>query len=104
MKKYAIAGLKQNILESSATRSNILSLLESETPKNYVVGKWGGYSITLPDGIQLKTKNGIRGKNFPVKVYNENGQYKAFDGEYEIPLVYVLNEAVSRVTEIRIFD
>ena len=104
MKRYDIAGLKRNIMESTVNRSNILSLFEAEAPKNYVDGRWGGYTITLPDGIQLKTKNGIRGKDFPVKVFNEDGQYKAFDGEHEIPLVYVLNEAVARVVEMQIFD
>jgi hypothetical protein len=93
--RYNIANLKRNILESRINRSNILSLLESNDDL-WVTGYWKGYEITLPDGIELKTKYGMKmlGSGLPVKVYNKNGQYTAYkeDSPEPIELTYVLNE------------
>lgn len=108
MKRYNISSLKSTILESSATRSNILTMLESTIPeKPYVIGYWKGYRITLPDGIELATKSGMKmaGRGLPVKVFNNNGQYSAIEDnrDRKIDLTYVLNEADS-LTDIVVFD
>jgi hypothetical protein len=111
MKRHKIADLKRSILESSVTRENILCLLESQLPPEpYVTGYWKGTSIDLPDGVELKTALGMKmmGKGLPVKVYNKDGEYTAFQvtasGEYPIQLTYVLNESIERVTDIVVFD
>lgn len=103
MKRYNISEIRNTLVESKFSRANILTMFEAVDIKPApIMGRWGGYTITLPDGIQLKTKNGIRCKSCPVEVYNENGQYTAFSDGHPIELVYVLNE--SRVTEVRIFE
>ncbi|MFA5404611.1 MAG: hypothetical protein WC358_06725 [Ignavibacteria bacterium] len=112
MKRYNVGDLKNAILESSATRHNILTILESETPPEpYVIGRWKGYSITLPDGVELTTKRGMKiaGAGYKVKVYNKDGQYTAYmtdhgDLETPIELTYVINEAHGQVIDIVVYD
>lgn len=112
MKRYNVASLKNIILESSATRRNILTLLESQEPTEpYVIGRWKGYSITLPDGIELTTKQGMKiaGAGYKVKVYNKDGQYTAYRTDHgdlntPIELTYVINECQERVTDIVVYD
>lgn len=111
MKRYNIADLKQTIMESCTTRSNILTMLEStETPKPYVVGKWKAYKVTLPDGIELVTKYGVKmaGEGLPVKVYNENGQYRVEapgpNGDRDVELAYILTECDQRISSFVVFD
>lgn len=108
MKRYNVSELKESLLESSATRRNILTLLESSVPSEpYVIGMWKGQSITLPDGIELTTKTGMKmmGEGLPVKVYNKDGQYSAFtDKGAPIELTYIINESDDRVTSIIVFD
>lgn len=95
MIRYNLANLKRNILEASVNRSNILTMLEANGDL-WVTGYWKGYEITLPDGVELKTKYGMKmiGSGLPVKVYNKNGQYTAYkvDSPEPIELTYVLNE------------
>lgn len=111
MKRHNVADLRSKLLESSVTRSNILTLMEAGEPVNYVVGYWKGYYITLPDGVELLTKRGMKiaGKGYQVKVYNKDGQYSATKMNNEgvdcpIELVYVMNESDNRVTKIICFD
>jgi len=95
--------MRNTLVESKYTRANILTMFEAvEVKSTPVIGKWSGSTITLPDGVELKTKRVVKCKGCPVEVYNENGQYTAFDQGRQIELVYVLNE--SRVTEVRIFE
>jgi len=111
VKRHNVSDLRQRLVESRITRDNILCLMESATPPEpYVVGFWKGYSINLPDGVELRTKAGMKmmGKGLPVKVYNKDGQYIAIKEqggeEYPIDLTYVINESVERVTDITVFD
>lgn len=112
MKRYNVESLKSAILESNATRHNILTLLESAQPSEpYVIGRWKGYSITLPDGVELTTKQGMKiaGDGYKVKVYNKDGQYTAYrtdhgDLDTPIELTYIINEAQGRVTDIVVYD
>lgn len=112
MKRYNVRELKGAILESSATRRNILMLLESAEPSEpYVIGRWKGYRITLPDGIELTTKQGMKiaGEGYKVKVYNKDGQYTAYRTDHgdlntPIELTYIINEADSRVCDIVVYD
>jgi len=112
MKRYNVASLKNIILESSATRKNILTLLESNLPEEpYVIGRWKGYRITLPDGIELTTKQGMKiaGEGCKVKVYNKDGQYTAYRTDHgdlntPIELTYIINESQERVTDIVVYD
>jgi len=84
-------------------------LLESAEPSEpYVIGKWGGNTITLPDGIQLKTKHGVRCKDCPVKVFNKDGQYSAYETsngvDRQIELTYIINESIEAVSTLVVYD
>lgn len=99
-------------MESSVNRSTILTMLEAQTPPEYVTGYWKAYSITLPDGIELATKRGVKmaGRGLPVHVYNKDGQYRAVllnsDGSEgrDVELSYVINEAAQRISGFVLFD
>ena len=111
MKRFKVSELRSNLIESTVTRGNILTLLESITPPEpYIIGLWKDNTIVLPDGVELKTKVNLRmgDKGLPVKVYNKDGEYSAIQTqegkELPIELTYVINESIERVTDIIVFD
>lgn len=95
--------LRKKFQESTVKRENILTLLEAMQPPVQVMGKWKGCVITLPDGIELHTKYGMKNiEPYDVYVSNINGQYRAFKDGSEIELSQVVNE--SRVTAVRFLE
>lgn len=108
---YKIKDLRNKVMESMVNRDNILCLLESnEPPEPYTLGYWKGYTITLPDGVELETKTGMKiaGRGYPTKVYNKDGQYSAVSligNEWRpVDLAYVLNESIYKTVDLVIYD